>query len=125
MKKEQIKTEKAPEAIGPYSQAIKVGEFVFVSGQIPVDMKSGENIKETGKAFQVIIENLKNILIEADTSLEKIVKVTVFLTDMNIFEKLNDEYKKYFNEPYPAREVVEVNKLPKGSIIEISVIAHI
>ena len=125
MKKEQIKTVNAPEAIGPYSQAIKVGEFVFVSGQIPIDIKSGENVKEIEKAFQIIIENLKSILIKAGSSLEKIVKITVFLTDMDKFGKLNEEYKKYFNKPYPAREVVEVNKLPKDSIIEISVIAHI
>lgn len=125
MKKEKIKTIKAPIAIGPYSQAIKAGEFVFVSGQLPIDAKTGEMSKEIDKAVAIIAENLKNILKEAGSDLDKTIKVTVFLNDMGRFEQFNDEYKKHFQEPYPAREVVEVNKLPKEAIIEMSIIAHV
>lgn len=121
---EYIKTSKAPKAIGPYSQGIKVGDFVFVSGQIPVDPKNGElvegDIKEKTKR---VLENLKAILEAAESSLEKVIKVTIFVSDINDFEVVNEIYSEYFKNHKPARSFVEVSRLPKNVDIEIEAIA--
>jgi 2-iminobutanoate/2-iminopropanoate deaminase len=121
---EYVKTNKAPEAIGPYSQAVKVGEFIFVSGQIPIDPETNKlvtgDIKEKTKR---VIENIKAILEAAGSSLEKVVKVTIFSRDINMFGKINEVYSEYFSSHKPARSFVEVSNLPKMVDIEIEVIA--
>jgi len=121
---EVVKTNKAPEAIGPYSQAIVTGSFVYTSGQIPIKPQTGEvvdgGIEEQAKQ---VLENLKNVLEAAGSSLNKVVKTTVFIKDMDSFAKVNEVYAKYFSEPYPARSCVEVSKLPKGVLIEIEAVA--
>lgn len=123
--KKSIKTKKSPGAIGPYSQALQSGNFVFCSGQIPLhpdgSMSKGDIREQTAQ----ILENIKNIMEAADLSLNSIVKTTVFLTDLNDFQVMNEIYGKYFQEPYPARSTIQVAKLPKGSKIEIEAIAKI
>jgi len=122
--KKAISTDKAPAAIGPYSQAIDTGVFIYTSGQIPVDPSSGlvvqGGIEEQTKQ---IFENLLNVLEEAGSSLGQVVKTTVFLADMGDFAKVNEIYATYFTTPYPARSCVEVAALPKGVMIEIEAIA--
>lgn len=121
----EIKTNNAPLAIGPYSQAIVVNNIVFTSGQIPVNPVTGE-IPEgiENQANQVFI-NIKNLLEASGASIEKTIKTTVFIKDMNDFSKVNKIYETYFTEPYPARSCVEVSRLPKDVLIEVEVIAEI
>jgi 2-iminobutanoate/2-iminopropanoate deaminase len=122
--KKIINTDKAPAAIGPYSQAVKTGNMLFVSGQIPVDPKSGEMITSSIKdQFDCILKNMIAILEEAGMELKDVIKVEVFLKDMNDFAEMNDAYKKYFTEDYPARVAIEVARLPKDAEIEIACIA--
>ena len=119
-----VNTTKAPAAIGPYSQAIKVGNMIFVSGQIPIDPRSG-NIESTdiiGQTTQCF-RNLAAIMSEAGASMEHVVKVTVFLADMNLFADMNKVYESQFESSYPARSAVAVKGLPKGSLVEIEAIA--
>lgn len=123
MNKSAIATTKAPGAIGPYSQGIKIGELVYTSGQLPIDVKTGampETIEEQTKQS---LENVKAILEQSGSSMEKVVKTTVFLSDMNDFAKMNDIYSSFFTEPYPARSAVQVAKLPKDAKVEIEVVA--
>ncbi len=126
MIKEVIFTNKAPKAIGPYSQAIKVGNFIFISGQIPIDPNTGEivegDIKEQTKR---VLENIKGILESISCSLNNIVKTTVFLKNLDDFPSMNEVYGSYFPENPPARSTVEVSRLPKGVNIEIEAIAVI
>lgn len=127
MTKEIIFTEKAPKAIGPYSQAVKAGGFLFVSGQIPINPESGNlmiaSIEE--QANQVIL-NLKSICEAAGSGLEDIVKLTIYLTDLGNFAKVNEAMLEYFLEPYPARATVEISALPLGVNVEMDaiVISH-
>ena len=123
--KKVIKTDLAPKAIGPYSQAIMVGDFLFASGQIAIDPKKGELV-EGGIEAQAtqVMENIKNLLAAAGMDFSHVVKTTIFLTDMNNFSLVNEIYGKYFGEEPPARSCVEVSSLPKGALIEIEVIAH-
>jgi 2-iminobutanoate/2-iminopropanoate deaminase len=123
--KKVIKTDLAPKAIGPYSQAIMVGDFLFASGQIAIDPKKGELV-EGGIEAQAtqVMENIKNLLAAAGMDFSHVVKTTIFLTDMNNFSLVNEIYGKYFGEEPPARSCVEVSRLPKGALIEIEVIAH-
>ena len=120
-----IETKKAPAAIGPYSQAIVIGDFIYTSGQIPINPATGniEATEITGQAEQAI-QNLKAVLEEAGSSLEKVIKTTCFLKDINDFAAFNETYAKYFTGK-PARSCVEVAKLPKGALVEIEVIAVI
>lgn len=120
---ESISTENAPAAIGPYSQAVKTGGLIFVSGQIPVN-PSDNSIPETieDQARQSFL-NLKNILEAAGISLSKVVKTTVFLKNMGDFAVVNQIYGEFFSKPYPARSCVEVAKLPKGVAVEAEAIA--
>ena len=120
-----IETKKAPAAIGPYSQAIVIGDFIYTSGQIPINPATGniEATEITGQAEQAI-QNLKAVLEEAGSSLEKVIKTTCFLKDINDFAAFNETYAKYFIGK-PARSCVEVSKLPKGALVEIEVIAVI
>ncbi len=124
MSVETIRTDKAPAAIGPYSQAVRANGFVFVSGQIPIDPGSGE-IVSGGFEQQArqSLENLKQILIASGAGLEKVVAVDVFVTDINKFAAFNMVYEEFFSAHKPARAVVEVNGLPKGVMVEVKCIA--
>ena len=120
-----ISTKKAPAAIGPYSQAIRVGNIVYTSGQIPLDPATGAfvegGIKEQTRQA---LTNIKAILEEAGTSMDNVVKTTVFMANMDDFAGMNAVYAEFFTEPYPARSAVAVKSLPKGALIEIEVIAE-
>ena len=122
--KKFLKSKKAPEPIGPYSQAVGFENFIFTSGQIALDTEGNivsDNIKiQTEK----VIENLKSILEDSGSSLEKVIKTTVFLKDMNDFLEMNGVYSRYFGKSLPARSTVEVSKLPKDVKVEIEVIAY-
>ena len=122
--KKQIQTDKAPKALGPYSQGISANGFVFVSGQIPIDPASGELNKGTieEQAHQVL-KNVGAVLEAAGSSYDKVVKATVFLQDMNDFAKMNAVYGEFFRPPYPARAAVQVARLPRDVKIEVEVIA--
>ena len=119
-----IHTDKAPAAIGPYSQAIEVNGFVYASGQLPIDPTTG-NFPEGGVAAQTrqSILNAENILQAAGTDLKHVVKTTVYLADMADFGAMNEVYAQFFSEPYPARSAVAVKDLPKGALVEIEVLA--
>lgn len=119
-----INTNNAPAPIGPYSQATVAGNFVFVSGQIPLNPVTGELITTgiTDEAVMVM-ENIKAILTEAGIGFENVVKTSIFLTDLGNFGQVNDVYGKYFTANFPARETVQVSALPKGVNVEISLIA--
>ena len=122
--KKVISTAEAPQAIGPYSQAIEAGGFVFVSGQIPLIPATGELVEGSVEVQTArVLENLKAILEAAGSSLESVVKTTVYITNMDDFAKVNGIYGQYFQENPPARVCVEVSKLPKGALVEIGVIA--
>ena len=122
--KKVISTAKAPQAIGPYSQAIEAGDFIFVSGQIPLIPATGERVEGSVEVQTArVLENLKAILEAAGSSLESVVKTTVYITNMDDFAKVNGIYGQYFQENPPARVCVEVSKLPKGALVEIDVIA--
>jgi 2-iminobutanoate/2-iminopropanoate deaminase len=121
--KEAISTNKAPGAIGPYSQAIKSGDTLYVSGQIPVNPETGE-IKDTiEEQAKQSLENLKNILAANGMTTDNVVKTTVFITDLNDFAKVNEIYASFFKSPFPARSCIEISKIPKGCKIEIECIA--
>ena len=121
--KNVIRTDKAPAAIGPYSQAIEVNNMVFTSGVIPVDPATG-NIPEGSQAqAEQAFKNLSNLLEAAGTSTANVIKTTVFIKEMNDFGAINEVYAKYFPEPYPSRSCVEVARLPKDLLIEVEVIA--
>lgn len=124
MEKEIINTKKAPAAIGPYSQAIKAGNLVFTSGQIPINPETGELVNDDiKKATERSLENVKAILEEAGTCLDKVIKTVVFVKDMNDFAAVNEVYGKYFTSNQPARSCVEVGRLPKDALVEIEVVA--
>lgn|SRR5690606_717504 len=119
-----ISTEKAPAAVGPYSQGVRAGNIIFTSGQLPVDVKTGEMSKgDIQKETRLCLENVKAVLEAEGASIENIAKVTVFVTDMNNFSLINEEYDKFFNGHKPARSLVQVSQLPKGADIEIEAIA--
>lgn len=119
-----IHTDKAPAAIGPYSQAIEVNGFVYASGQLPINPATG-NFPEGGVAAQTrqSILNAENILQAAGTDLKHVVKTTVYLADMADFGAMNEVYAQFFSEPFPARSAVAVKDLPKGALVEIEVLA--
>ena len=123
MKHQVIHTDKAPKAIGPYSQGIIVGDFVYTSGQIPINPKTGIMETDIKLATKQSMENIKAILEEVGTSLENVIKTTIFLKDLNDFNVVNEVYATYFKENNPARSCVEVSKLPKDAVIEIEAIA--
>ena len=123
MNKEVIFTEKAPKAIGPYSQAQKVGDLLFTSGQIPLNPSTGELVTEIKAATKQSLENIKAILEAAGTSLENVVKTVVYIKNMNDFGDVNEVYGEYLKENAPARSCVEVARLPKDALVEIEAIA--
>lgn len=121
---EVLHTDKAPAAVGPYSQAIKVNGMIFTSGQIPLCPETGELVTECiEKAAERSLENNKAILENAGSSLDKVIKVAIFLADINDFAKVNEVYGRYFSDHKPARSCVQVAALPKGAPIEIEMIA--
>ena len=121
----EIKTNSAPAAIGPYSQAITINNMVFTSGQIPVNPLTGEIPEKVDEQANQVFTNLKNLLEASGTSIEKVVKTTVFIKNMEDFATINKIYETYFTEPYPARSCVEVARLPKDVFIEVEAIAEI
>lgn len=121
--KQPISTNAAPGAIGPYSQAIDAGPFVFISGQIPVNPADGTIAEGIQAQTAQSIANLTAILAEAGMTLDNVVKTTVFLADMNDFAAMNAVYAEKFNAPFPARSAVAVRELPKKVLVEIEVIA--
>ena len=126
MEKEKIYTKSAPEPIGPYSQAVKLNNLLFSSGQIPIDPSTGEMVDGGIKAqTKRVLENIKAILNEAGTDLFKVLKVTVYLRNIEEFTAMNEIYSGYFNELCPARSIAEVSRLPKGALVEMDVIAEI
>jgi 2-iminobutanoate/2-iminopropanoate deaminase len=125
MPKEVIQSPAAPPAAGPYSQAIKVGPLVFVSGQIPIDATGSRTSGGAGKETEQCLENLKAVLAASGASMEQVVKVTVFMTDLGDFKFMNQTYEKYFPANPPARSTVQVAKLPKDVHVEIEAIAVI
>lgn len=124
--KEIIATTEAPAAIGPYSQAVKLGNMIYTSGMIPLVPETMQ-IVEGGVQQQTrqVLENLKVLLESAGSRLENVIKTTVFIKDMNEFPKINEIYAEYFNSKQPARSTVEVARLPKDVLVEIEVIAYI
>lgn len=122
--KEVIETEQAPQAIGPYSQARRSGDYLFTSGQIPINPQTGA-IVAGGIAAQAeqVMENLKQVLSAADMNFNDVLKTTVFITDMNHFAAVNEVYGRYFTDKLPARSCIAVAGLPKGALVEVEIIA--
>lgn len=124
MNKKIVSTNKAPLPVGPYSQASIYGDMIFLSGQIPMDPDTNELIRgNIEKECEQVLNNIKSILVEAGSSLESVLKVTIYLTDMGDFPKVNDVYKKFFPKDPPARACVQAVKLPLDARIEMDVIA--
>ena len=124
MNREPVQTDNAPKAIGPYEQAIKANGFIYTAGQIPIDPKTG-NFVEGGIAAQTrqVLENLKAVLEAGESSLDRVVKATVFLKNMADFAAMNDVYAQYLGGAKPARSTVAVAELPRGALIEIDLVA--
>lgn len=120
-----ISTEKAPAAIGPYSQGVRIGNLVFTSGQIPINPATGQMAETIEEQTRQSLENVKAILEAEGLSMDKVVKTTVFLSDMNNFAKMNEVYKTYFTGNFPARSAVQAARLPKDALVEIEAIAYV
>lgn len=124
MSKIIVSTKNAPQAIGPYSQAVVVNNMVYTSGQIALDPATGEMVKGgVEEQTRQVMENLKAVLTEAGSSFDKTIKMNIYLKDMNDFAKVNEIYGGFLNEPYPARATVEVSRLPKDALVEIDAVA--
>jgi 2-iminobutanoate/2-iminopropanoate deaminase len=121
---ETVATDRGPKAIGPYSQAIRANGFVFLSGQIPLDPKTQQIVEgDVSVQTERVLENLKGVVEAAGSTLQRVVKTTVFLADMNDFTAMNEVYSRYFVTHPPARSTVEVSKLPRNARVEIDLIA--
>lgn len=120
----RIHTNNAPEAIGPYSQAIQAGDFLYVSGQIGINPDSGEVVEGIEAQTTQVMENLKSILNEGDTNFSHVAKFTIYLKDMESFSTVNELYGSYLEKPYPARATVEVSRLPKDVLVEMDVVVY-
>jgi 2-iminobutanoate/2-iminopropanoate deaminase len=119
-----VSTDKAPAAVGPYSQAIIAGDFVYTAGQLSFDPKTGDLLGEgIGAQTRQTMENLKNVLEAAGTSLDRVVKTTIYLTDIGNFAEMNAVYAEFFPSDPPARSTVEIGPLPKGALVEIDAVA--
>jgi 2-iminobutanoate/2-iminopropanoate deaminase len=125
--RETIFSENAPKPIGPYSQAVRVGSTVYLSGQIALDPKTGTFVSDTDVVAQThqVMKHIGTLLREVGIGYDAIVKTSIFIKDMNDFPKINEAYATYFTDHFPARETVEVSRLPKDALVEISVIAVI
>jgi 2-iminobutanoate/2-iminopropanoate deaminase len=122
--KEVVHSDRGPKPIGPYSQAVKAGGFIYLSGQVALDPKTGDLIgSDIRRQTEQTLENVKGILEAAGTNLHHVVKTTVFLKDMNDFAAMNEVYARYFTAAPPARSTVQVSRLPKDALLEIEVIA--
>jgi 2-iminobutanoate/2-iminopropanoate deaminase len=122
--KQPVSTDNAPRAIGPYSQAIRAGQLLFVSGQIPLDPATGQIVAgDVAAQTRRVLDNVGAVLSAAGRSFHDVVRTTIFLADMNDFAAVNDVYGQYFSPPYPARATVQVARLPKDARVEIDVIA--
>ncbi len=122
----RVQTDGAPAAIGPYSQAIVTGGFVYTAGQIALDPKTGEMVAGGVEAqAKRVLENLSAVLEASGSSLEHVVKTTIYLADMNDFAAVNQVYAGYFQQPFPARSTVEAAALPKGALVEIDAVARV
>lgn len=121
--KEVYVTDKAPRPVGPYSQVIKAGGFLFLAGQIPLTSENVMNEGDVVAQAHQVMKNLQAVLEKAGATLNAVVKTTIFLADLNDFETVNKVYAEYFQEPYPARSTVEAARLPKGARLEIDAIA--
>ena len=119
----RISTDKAPAAIGPYSQALDTGNMLFISGQIPIDPATGTMPESVTDQAKQVLTNITNILAEAGLTMANVVKTSVFLSDLNDFAAVNEVYASFFAEPYPARSCVQVAAIPKGAKVEIETIA--
>ena len=125
MKREVIKTERAPKAIGPYEQALKLDGWIFTSGQIPLDPMSGAMVEGgIGAQTRQVLENLRGVLEAAGTSMSRVVKTTVYMTNLADFQKMNEVYAEYFPQDRPVRSTVGVASLPRGALVEIDVVAQ-
>jgi 2-iminobutanoate/2-iminopropanoate deaminase len=120
-----LTTDKAPGAVGPYSQGMAAGSFIYVSGQLPINSATGEHYKEIEEAARQSLENCKAIVEAGGGTLENIVKVEIFIRDMSLFARMNAVYAEFFGEHKPARAAVEVSKLPLDAVIEIQMIAYV
>lgn len=123
--KKVISTDKAPGAIGPYSQGIQIGEFFYFSGQLPINPETNEMSVGIENQTRQALENIKGLLESQGLDFSNVIKTTVFLDNMDDFAKMNEVYAQYFKEPYPARSAIEVARVPKGALVEIEVIAHV
>lgn len=122
--KKELNSPLAPEALGPYSQGIRVGDLIFLSGQLGIDQATGELAEGVVAQTEQAFRNIQHVLESDSLNLDNIVKVTVLLADINDFATVNEVYAKHFNEPYPARSAFAVKDIPKGARVEIEVIAH-
>ncbi len=121
-----ISTDKAPAAIGPYSQAVVKGNYLFISGQLPINPATGKIEKATsGEQARQSMENIKSILEECKLTTNDLIKTTIFVKDLNCFAEVNEEYAKFFSDYAPARACVEVSRLPKDALVEIEAVAYI
>ena len=123
--KRAVESPGAPKPVGPYSQAIVTSDYVFLSGLIPITVE-GDLIKgDVRSQFETIMQNARAILEQAGSSLDKVLKVTVFMTDLSRFDEMNRVYAEFFRSPYPSRTTIQVSSLPKGAEIEIEILAHL
>ena len=120
----EIHTTNAPAAIGPYSQAIEAGDFIYVSGQIPVEPATGEVVEGIEEQTHQVLKNLKAILTEAGATFSQVVKFTIYLASIEDFATVNEIYGSYLEKPYPARATVEVSRLPKDVLVEMDVVVY-
>lgn len=123
--KKAFMTEQAPKPVGPYSQVVQVGQFLFLAGQIPLTPENTMREGDIQTQTRQVLNNLKAVLEKVGASMDHIVKTTIFLQDLNDFEAVNKIYAEYFQQPYPARSTVEAAKLPKGARLEIDAIAYL
>lgn len=125
MSKEAVRTSQAPAAIGPYSQGLRVADWLFVSGQLPVDPATQQLIDDdAGRAASQALANLAAVLRASGATLSNVIKTTIYLKDLSDFAAVNEAYAKWFDPPYPVRSTVQVSALPKGALVEIDAIAH-
>jgi|SRR5262249_36465184 2-iminobutanoate/2-iminopropanoate deaminase len=123
--KKAFMTEQAPKPVGPYSQVVQVGQFLFLAGQIPLTPENTMREGDVQTQARQVLNNLKAVLEKAGATMDHVVKTTIFLQDLNDFEAVNKTYAEYFQQPYPARSTVEAAKLPKGAKLEIDAIAYL
>src|SRR5699024_4866555 len=122
---QEIYTSKAPEAIGPYSQAVIAGDYLYASGSIGINPESGEVVEGIEKQTTQVMENLRTILQEGNVDFSKVVKFTIYLQNMDDFAKVNEIYGRYLSKPYTARSTVEVSRLPKDVLVETDVVSYL